>query len=75
MGELFLATNLTPGAAPKAPDATCRLQAAAREEDVDASELLFGGRSGQPAAGSASVGGAGIASSSPEMDAWRKASR
>lgn len=50
MGELFLP------AGGKSTEANCQLQSAAREDELDSSELLFGGRGAAAAANSVGSG-------------------
>mmetsp|Transcript_34672 Transcript_34672/g.87742 ORF Transcript_34672/g.87742 Transcript_34672/m.87742 type:complete len:1232 (-) Transcript_34672:139-3834(-) len=71
VGELFLAGSKAGGVPVPAVDAgACALQLSAREDDLDVSELLFGGRntSGGATSGGAQHGG-------PEVEAWRRATK
>lgn len=72
VGELFLAGSkaAASAAAPATEGSACALQVAAKEDDLELSELLFGGRdtSGGASGGEVRQGG-------PEAEAWRRANK
>lgn len=71
VGQLFLPQSQSLDAA----SATCLLQATVRENEADASELLFSGRgtaAATPVVTAAAPGGAPSAMSGPEVEAWRR---